>query len=933
MSSDDASSREAAARDATDDERRRRAFRLESGAQRIQRDVDEEMEFHLAMRTEKLVRLGRTAQAAREEALQQFGDVTTVRTECIAINREHHRAMNRVNRLQDLRQDITYAIRSLRNNKGFAAVTILILALGIGANTAMFSLIDVLLLRALPVPHAEQLVTIGNPNMVGATSQGAARSDFFSYQVYTDVRDATTTMSGVYATGSTKSIDVIIQSDSSIASQAEHPFARFVSGNYFDVLQKPPALGRGFSNTEGRTSGDAPVVVIGYKYWQRRFAGNSSAIGKTIRINEAPYTIIGIGAQDFNGDLVDRAIDIYIPLTMQPLVNQHTEWLADREVNFLQMMGRLKPAATVAQARADASAIISRSILDHAKAGDHAAYQEMLRDKPVLVEAGSQGFSVYRRTYTKSMYTLMAAVVMVLLVVCANVANLLLARATARAREMSVRMALGASRLRLVQQLLTESVLIAFLGGALGLFVATWCSRGLLYLANNGGTGITLDARLDGRVLAFTATVSLVTAALFGLLPAFRATRVELATALRASGRNVTGTGGRFSIGRLLVVAQVAMSVMLLVGTGMLLRSLQRMNDADIGVDRNHIVVADLEVQRLGLKAPQVLALIDEMVRQVRAVPGVVDASVSENGVFSGTESQTSLSVEGFVGRSAADSNASYDDVGAAYFRTVNARMLGGRDFTDRDNESGAKVAVVNETFAKFYFPDGNALGHRVTMNGEAREIVGLVADVNGSSLRELPSRRLYVPMKQFDELPGDFYLQIRVSGDPASAIAPLRRAIQSANANLPIRRINALSELIHDSVSQDRLVAQVVTMFGVLTLVLSALGLYGVMAYATLRRTSEFGLRLALGALPSSIVRMVLREALSLTVVGVLVGLPLAFGMTRLLRDQFYEVGAVDVPSLLIAVVVLAIAATAAGYLPAMRAARVAPLDALRAE
>jgi len=913
-------------------DRRPRLFRLETGAQRVQRDVDEEMEFHLAMRAQKLARFGLPPDAAREEALKQFGDFSIVRTECIAINREHHRAMNRVNRWQDLKQDITYAIRSLGNNKGFAAVTILILALGIGANTAMFSLIDVMLLRSLPVPHAEQLVTIGNPNRVGAVSQGSMNHDLFSYSLYKDVRDGAKSLTGVYATGRASRVDVRRPSDSTKA-EPDHPFARFVSGNYFSVLQKPVTQGRGFLPTEDKVSGDAPVVVIGYRYWQSRFGGNRSAIGSTITINGAPFTIVGVSAQDFDGDLVDRIIDLFIPLTMQPFVNKNTEWLPDRKVNWLQVMGRRAPGFSVEQTRAELAQIVRRSIVEHADASEINQLVTALREEPLQVESGVQGFSIYRSTYSKSLYTLMAAVALVLLVVCANVANLLLARATARAREMSVRMALGASRLRLVQQLLTESLIIAFAGGALGLLVATWGSKGLLKLANGQGTGIMLDTSLDARILGFGVVVSLCTAALFGLMPALRATRVELATALRSSGRNVTGAGGKFSAGRMLVVAQVAVSVLLLVGTGMLLRSLQQLDNADVGADRNHLVVADIDAQALGYKAVRLAGLMEDIVRRARQVPGVVDASVSENGIFSGTESGTSITVEGFVAKISDDTSVAYDDVGPSYFRAVGAKMLEGRDFAERDNEVGAKSVIVNASMAKFFFPNGSALGRRISYESVSREIVGVVADINGTGLREPASRRLYFPMKQFPHVPSNFYLLVRTSGDPTKSIAAIRSAVLGADAQLPMQRVNALSALIHDSVSQDRLVAQVITMFGALTLVLSALGLYGVMAYATLRRTSEFGLRLALGAVPGSIVRMVMRDALELTVLGLAIGLPLAYGMSRLLREQFFGIGTIDIPSLGLAVVVLSVAATLAGYLPAVRASQVAPLDALRAD
>lgn len=914
-------------------EKRRRPFRIESGALRVHRDVDEEMEFHLSMRTQKLIKLGLSPDAARDEALKQFGDVATVRTECISIDREYHRVMNRRNHLQDLRQDVSFAFRALGKNKGFAFVTVLILALGIGANTAMFSLIDALLLRKLNVGDPSELVLIGDPARVGSTSQGSPSTENFSAPLFYDLRDNSKTLSGVFATGRAGRLDVMYERDGKPLAEPDHPTSRAVSGSYFSVLQLQPAMGRFFLPTEDRAPGDAAVVVVGYDYWKNRLGADASMVGRTIRINNIPFTIVGVAPEGFRGEVVDRTIDMYVPLSMHPILNPNTDWLSKRNVSWLLVMGRQKPGATLAQVQSETRQILNRSLIEHANADEARGLEEHLKEHPIPVQSGSQGLSFYRGMYKKSLYTLMAAVGLVLLVVCANVANLLLARATARSREMSVRMALGAKRLRLVQQLLTESLIIAIAGGAFGILIAVWASQGLLRLANGTSGNIVLDTSIDARLLAFSAGVSLLTALLFGLLPAFRATRVELATALRSSGRNVAGTGGKFSTGRMLVVAQVAMSVTLLVGTGMLLRSLQQLNNADVGADREHLVVASIGAQRLGYGPERVGNMMRELVNRVKAIPGVVDASVSENGIFSGTESRTDISVEGYVARTSADSNSVYDEVGPRYFGTVGARIVRGRDFEDRDNVTGAKVAIINETMAKHFFPDGNAIGRHITSGTTSREIVGVVADINGTGLREKPVSRFYVGMMQSERPDPNFYLQIRTTGDPARLTNAIRAAMLAVEPSLPISRLSSLSELIRDSVAQDRLMANVVSMFGALTLILSSLGLYGVMAYATTRRTSEFGLRLALGAIPGSIIRMVLRDALVLTVVGLVVGIPLAYAMSRVLRDQFFGIEAFDLPSVVTTVAILVATATLAAYLPAMRAAKVAPLDALRAE
>jgi predicted permease len=920
-------------------DRRPRTFRLEGGPARVERDVDEEIEFHIEMRTRRLIEAGLDPASARTQALSRFGNVSAVRDECLDIDFKRERAMQRANHLEDLRQDAGYALRTLVQNKGFTAIVLLILALGIGANTAMFTLVDALLLRTLPVPHAEQLVTIGDPTRTGSLSEGSPRADLASYPLYADVRAQNHSLSGLYASGRTGRLDVFIDRDSTgsmrSGTKAEHARGRFVSGNYFSVLELQASLGRTFAPDEDRVPGDDPVVVISHDYWQRRFAGDRSAIGRTILVNGTPLTIVGVGPAGFTGDIVGQPIEMWMPLMMQPSVMPHAEWMNDRGISWLLMMGRLKPGISIEQARSDITGVMKQSLLTNAKGDVIGAVQRDLRDNPIRVEPGARGFSYYRSAYSSSLLTLMAAVGLVLLIACANIANLLLARASTRGREMSVRMALGAGRLRLVQQLLTESVILAVVGGALGLLVAYWGSATLLHLAG-GSSPIPLVAHIDDRVLLFTALLSLITAVFFGLVPALRATRVELATALRSQGRGVAGTQGRpgrLALGKLLVIAQVALSLLLLVGTGMLVRSMQKLQGADLGMARDELVIAEVDAQSAGYSGARLVALIRDVTARAERVPGVKAASFSENGIFSGTESGTTLQVEGYTARADSDTLVAYDDVGPGYFRVIGAHLLQGRDFDARDNETGPKVAVINETAADFFFPDGAAIGRHLTTDSTSWEIVGVVADVEEQGVREPPSRRVYFPMVQMSDTPGRFRLELRTSGDPARLVVPIRRALQDADPSLVVLDVDPLNSLIGDSISRDRMVAQVVTFFGALALVLAALGLYGVMAYATVRRTSEFGLRMALGAQPSDVTRLMLREALLLALGGVIIGLPVALVATRLLESQLFEVAVLDVPSIVLAVVVLSISAAVAGLLPAVRASRVPPLEALRAE
>jgi predicted permease len=903
-----------------------RVFRIGVGARHIERDVDQELDFHIAMRTQKLVAGGLAPDAARAKALERFGDLRTVRDSCLDIDHQRERAMRRTNHFSNLRQDISYALRSMRENVGFTAVVLLTLALGIGANTSTFTLIDALVLRTLPVPHPEQLVTIGNPARVGGLSEGTPRNDIVSYPVFADVRAQSKLLSGVYASGRASRLDMLAEE---AQKEPEHPRGRYVSANYFSVLQVPAALGRTFSADEDRAAGGAPVIVISHAYWLTRFGGDRSVVGRSVRLNGVPLTIIGVAPRSFTGDIIGQRTEVWIPIMEQPVLMPNSPALTERGTSWILMMGRLAHGVTLAQARSELTTLENRSLIENAKATERASVENNVRETPLQVESGARGFSYFRHLLRGPLFILMAAVGIVLLIVCANLANLMLARASARGREMSVRMALGANRARLVQQLLTESAILALLGGALGVLLAIWGSSALIALTG----GAQVDAKLDARVLTFTAVLSLATAVLFGLVPALRGTRVELAAALRAQGRGVSnaerGTG-KFGLGKMLVVAQVALSVLLLVGTGMLVRSMQRLQTTDIGVARDRLLLVEVDAQRAGYKDARLLNLMRALTARATQTPGVVAATLSENGIFSGTESGTNVRVEGFTAQSDEDSSIAYDDVGPSYFRTIGARMVQGRDFEERDNESGAKVAVLNQTAARFFFPHGSALGAHISSDSLTYEIVGVVADVEEQDLRAKPTRRVYIPAFQIPQTPGKFSLEVRTAGDPAALGESLRRSLATVDPSLSLH-VESLTELIQESIAQDSLVARVVSVFGLLALALAALGLYGVMTYATTRRTSEFGLRMALGAEPGNVLRLVLGEAMLLVAGGVMVGMPAALGAMQLLKHQLYEIGLLDWPSILVALIVLSASAALAGYVPARRAARVGPLVALR--
>jgi putative ABC transport system permease protein len=828
--------------------------------------------------------------------------------------------------------DLRYALRMLLRNLAFTAVVVLTLALGVGANTAIFTLIDAVILRHIAVRHPEQLIALGNTARVGSLSQGSPRTDLFSYPLYRDLRDRSTLVSGLVASGYPGRLDVATGAE---GREPVPPRARLASANYFRVLGVDAAMGRTFDGSEDATIGGAPVVVISDGYWTRRFGRDPRAVGQTITVNGAGFTIIGVAARGYTGEIVGTTIDLWIPLTMQHVVMPNQKLLDDRSSNFLLLLGRLKPGVTLAQAKAGFTTLIHQALADNATQRDPAA---VLRELPVFVSSGAGGFSRVRQTYSVPLYTLMVGVGLLLLIVCANVANLLLGRAVARAREMGIRLAIGAGRADIVRQLLTECALLALLSACAGLLLSWWGSRLLLRLAADGAAVIPLDLCLDVPVLAFTGVISLVTVGIFGLVPALRVSRVNLATSLRAQGRSVLSAFGRSGVtgGRLLIGAQVAVSLVLLVGAGLLVRSLRSVESADVGLDRDHLLMVGVDALDHGYRGERLRTLIRDLTDRMSRIRGVSGVTYSENGIFSGTESRTSLQIPGFTPRSRDDTMAAYDDIGPGYVRAIGAHLLQGREFTAADDQRSLRVALVNAAMARFYFPGQSPIGRTIVVNDSViLSIVGVVGDIRDHELTAPSPRRFYRPYLQYPlgSEPGTLNLAIRATGDPVKLIPDVRRAIAATDASLRGDDIDTLASLMRASIQQERVVARLATGFGALALLLAGIGLYGVLTYAVTRRTNEIGLRVALGAQQQDVVRMVLGDALQLVFVGILVGAPLALAATQLLRSQLYDVHPADPIALATALGVLTACAIVAALIPARRAARLDALVALRVE
>ena len=915
----------------------RRVFRIPFSRGHIAREVDDELAFHIEMRMQRLIAAGWSVDAARVEALRQFGDVMHVRDDCVTMDQQRERAMSRANLFGEVQQDVVYAFRTLRRNTGFTAVIVAALALGIGANTAIFTLIDAVIVRSLAVSHPEELVAIGDPARVGSMSQGSPRTDLISTPLFNDIRRDARSFSGVLASGRTGRLDARV---GAAGAELEHPRGRFVSANYFTLLGVGASRGRVFDGREDDNVGGSPVATISYGYWTRRFHNDPSVVGRTITIQDTKVTIIGVAREDFAGEIVGGRTDVWLPMTMHDALFPNQRILDDRMTSWLLLLGRLNPGVTAEQARAELIPLMTRSIVTNAPGATADAFTA--GTKTWYIGSGAKGFSRVRATFEAPLFTLMIGVALLLCIICANVANLLLARAIARGREMAVRLALGAARNRLVRQLLTESVVLAGLGAGVGLLVAWWGSHALLVLAGDG-SAIPVALTLDLRVLFFTLLVSCLAVMLFGLVPALRASRVELASTMRSSAQSLAGSalghrGQRAPLGKLLIAGQVALSVVLLVGAAMLVRSLRNVQSVELGLDRDHLLIVDLDINAHGYTGSRLTSLVHSLHDRVAEIPGVSSVTYSVNGIFSGTESNTNIQVAGFVARAPEDSSIAYDQVGPNYARGIGGRIVQGRDFSTADESRyPAGIAMLNESAAKFYFPNGNAVGQFVHFNDTtAIQVVGVMADTRDHQLAGDPGRRIYFPYVNTDTAlttAGSLRLEVLTRGEPAALVQQVRKAVVAVDPSLPIDGVDPLTTLMKQSISQERLVARLATAFGVLALLLAGIGLYGVMTYAITRRTGEIGLRAALGANRADVIGMVLFDALRLVGAGIVVGLILALPTTRLLRAQLHGIGAVDPASIGAAIFVLGISAVVAVLIPALRASRVSPIVALRAE
>jgi predicted permease len=829
-----------------------------------------------------------------------------------------------------LLQDLRFAFRTLRKAPLFTSVAVLSLGLGIGANTAIFSLIDQIILQLLPVHNPEELVLLtARGSHYGSNTGGNA----ISYPMYQDFRDKNAVFQGMFCRfGSAFSM--------TFEGRTELVSGELVSGNYFPVLGIGAALGRVFTAQDDLYQGGHPLAVLSYGYWKTRFAGAPDVVGKKITLNGYPLTIVGVSQAGFDGVEPGYSPQIRVPMMMKKEMTPGPFYsLNDRRGRFTQAFGRLKPGMTIEKARAGLQPLFHQILQMEVKEKAFARSTEHTRQEFLKmwmdVLPASKGRSGLRQQFTNPLYALMAIVALVLLIACSNVANLLIARATARQKEIAVRLAIGASRGRLIGQLLQESLLLSLAGGVAGIGLAIWIDQGLIAFLPQGITPYTLNGSPNLRVLGFTLAVSVLTGLIFGLAPAIQSTRPALAGTLKDQAGGVVG-GTSVGLRKSLVVAQVALSLLLLVGAGLFMQSLNNLRNLNPGFVTDNLVSFAVNPMLNGYKQERGRQFFHQLYEKLNRMPGVTSATLAVMPLLDGNEWDSSVTVEGYSAKQGEWIDPHMQFVSPGYFATLKIPTLLGRDFTDRDEKGAPKVGIINERFAKRYLA-GNPIGRHVGMGGDPGtktdiEIVGVVKDTRYESLRDEVPFELYIPYPQMDAVSG-MTAYVRAAGDPAQLFNSMRTAVNEVDSNVPVYRMRTLEQQLDKSLMSERLLASLSSVFGAIATLLAAIGLYGVMAYMVARRTREIGIRMALGASGGSVVWLVMREVMLLAGIGVAIGLAGAFGATRLVQTQLFGIVPTDTLTMVMGAMGIGAVAGIAGYLPARRATTIDPMIALRWE
>lgn len=902
----------------------------------VERVLDEELQDFTRSSIAEKMRRGMPAEEAARAARVEMGSTNSVKHRIRSVGWE--------SQMEILIHDMRYAMRTLRRSPGFTLVAVISLALGIGANTAIFTLIRQVVLQQLPVRNPQELVSFGKAvggGILGGIDLGVA--DQFTYDFARQVEQRPGPFQGIaaYSSFSPTANVRVPHSESSVQVPGT-----LVSGNFFDVLGATPLMGRTIAAGDVHTPDGDPVAVISYHFWQQSLSADPNVIGTTVSVNGTPFTIIGVMPEAFHGLKQDvRPNDFWFPLTMAQEVMLHPDMLQPRNFYYLHLVGRrnLQNSLDADQGWLD------RQIRDYVRAGEGAAIpvarQREIERLTVRLVPAAKGVSELRSVFGDSLMILSLIVAVVLLIACANLANFLLARAVARQREVATRLALGSSRARIVRQSVMEALLLSLSGAMVGLGVAFAVTRALIGFVAHGAMSTTLTAKPDTSVLAYTFVVAVMAGLLFGLAPALHVARSSAGPTLTSTTRTAAAGGGRGARfwPRALITAQVVLSLVLLVAAGLFIRTLRNLQSQNLGFEREHLLVAQVEPNIAGYTPERVPGLNQRLLEALSAIPGVRSAALAEGPPISSATWMSSLRPAGYTPAPRENMSCVLKRVSGRYFETTGTRIVAGRAITPSDTASSQKVIVVNETFARKYFPKGDAIGRTVKVDIPEEgpwTIVGIARDTRAVDPREAPRGLVYFPLFQLTDKRGegtqDSYatsVLLRTSGDPASVTRALRRAIASVDSNLPILDTRTIQEHVETFMTSEALISRLTAAFAMLAVVLAAIGLYGVMSFNVARQTNEIGIRMALGASSSGVQWMILRESLTLLIAGLMVGLPLALGAARMLRSQLYGMSPFDPVIFAGAVAGISVVVLFSAWIPARRAAAIDPINALRYE
>ena len=879
-------------------------------------DLEEEMRLHLELREQEEIQAGRSPKEARQAASRRFGNATL-------LEEKSHMVWG-WGWLESFVQDVAFGSRSMLRSPALTMVALLSLALGIGANTAIFSLLDAVMLRSLPVRDPAQLVLLGKGNASGITDDFAP-THLYSYPFYRQMQAENQVFSDTAAIFSmTNDVHGFVEG----RTESEPMRVQLVSGTYFGTLGVTASVGRTLNDADDNSEGDHPVAVISYGWWKRSLAQDPNVLNRTLKLGARIYSIVGIAPPEFFGTKVGEAPDMWVPLSMVKEVPPNFGGYKDNFSESLLIMGRLKPGISMSEATSNVNLLFRQILLGFPDTKLSQENLQKLDRAKVPLTPMATGLSSLRREFSKPLQILMAVVALVLLIACANIANLLLARSTARARELAVRQALGARRARIIRQLITESLALALAGGVLGVVLASVANRVLLRMVSGGADLIALDVSIDSRLLLFTVAVTIATALIFGTVPAFRATRLQLTDTLK-TGRGAQGISGKNPLAKALVVAQIALSLVLMAGAGLFLRSLVNLNNVDTGFNKENVLRLDIDSSSAGYTSgePREVALYQQIEERVSTLPNVKASSFSSFTFHEGSWN-SNVVVPGKVDE---DINVKHNVVGIGYFVTMQIPLLAGRNFSVSDTSSSQHVAIISEHMAKILFPIGDPIGGHYDLGDNKLTVIGVAKDVKFEELAERPVDVDYMPYTQNPWGYGDF--EVRYTDGFAAVATAVQQTIHSIDRNLPITRVTTLDEQVARSITNQRLVAQLSTFFGVLAVFLSCIGIYGVMSYVVTRRTNEIGIRMALGARRFNMIWMVQREILTLITIGIVIGVPVTLACDRLISNMLFGLKPADPVTLVSTTVLLLTVAAIAGYLPARRASLVDPMVALRYE